>query len=245
MLDVVKPEILVVDDDPEVCETLVDLLEAAGFRVQAVPDGLAMAARLDQRAFSLVIIDLRLRNEDGIELARNLRTRSRIPIIILTGQGTAADRVLGLETAVDDFIAKPFDNRELVARIRALLRRSTETGMPRSLRTDRLSHERYLFGDWSLNITARELLHSDGSPCDLTHGEFALLEVFVLHANRVIDREQLLLKTRSAQSDVVSRTIDVLVSRLRRKIEDDPDHPRYICTERGAGYRFSANVVRC
>lgn len=245
MLDVVKPEILVVDDDPEVCETLVDLLEASGFRAQAVPDGLMMAARLDQRAFSLVIIDLRLKKEDGIELARQLRTRSRIPIIILTGQGTAADRILGLETAVDDFVAKPFDNRELVARIRALLRRAAESGMPRSLRTDRLSHERYLFGDWTLNITARELRQSDGTPRELTHGEFALLEVFVLHANRVIDREQLLLKTRSAQSDAVSRTIDVLVSRLRRKIEDDPDNPRFICTERGAGYRFAANVVRC
>jgi len=140
---------------------------------------------------------------------------------------------------------KPFNNRELVARIRALLRRTVEMSMPRSHRLDPISHERYRFADWILNLTTRQLMRADGSECELTQGEFALLEVFVAAPDRIISREQLLLRTRSSESNTLDRTIDVLILRLRRKIEVNPAQPQVIKTERGLGYRFTADVTRC
>jgi two-component system OmpR family response regulator len=241
----VKHEILIVDDDEGLCETLSAVLEGAGFAAHAVPDGAAMLAALARGAYSMVLMDLKLRHEDGMELARQLRQRSRIPIIMLTGQGDDTDRVLGLETAADDFVMKPFNNRELVARIRALLRRSTELGSARSSRLDPVSHERYRFAGWVINITARKLLREDGTECELTQGEFALLEVFVMSPGRIISREQLLMKTRSGESAALDRTIDVLILRLRRKIELNPAQPQIIRTERGLGYRFTTDISRC
>jgi len=241
----VKHDILIVDDDETLCETLSAVLEAAGFSAHAVSDGSAMMAALSRGAFSMVLIDLKLRHEDGMELARKLRARSHIPIIMLTGQGDDTDRVLGLETAADDFMMKPFNNRELVARIRALLRRTVEMSMPRSHRLDPISHERYRFADWVINLTTRQLMRADGSECELTQGEFALLEVFVAAPDRIISREQLLLRTRSSESNTLDRTIDVLILRLRRKIEVNPAQPQFIKTERGLGYRFTADVTRC
>ncbi|WP_019658692.1 response regulator [Variovorax atrisoli] len=242
---VAKHEILIVDDDEALCEVLSDVLEAAGFAVQAVPDGSTMFSALARGAFSLVLIDLRLRHEDGMELARALRQRSRIPIIMLTGKGNEMDRVLGLETAADDFVMKPFDNRELIARIRALLRRASEVGMARATRVDPVGHERYRFGDWVLNLTTRKLMRASGEECVLTYGEFALLEVLISAPNCVFSREQLIMRTHRSDADAIDRTIDVLVLRLRRKIEVNPSQPRIIQTERGSGYRFSADLVRC
>lgn len=242
---VAKHEILIVDDDEALCEVLVEVLEVAGFIARAVPDGRGMLSALAHGAYSLVLIDLRLRQEDGMELARALRQRSRIPIIMLTGKGNDTDRVVGLETAVDDFVMKPFDNRELVARIRALLRRSAETGGARSLRLDPVSHERYRFANWICNLTSRKLTHIDGTECELTYGEFALLEVLLSSPNRVFSREQLMLKTRRSEADSIDRTIDVLILRLRRKIEVNPTKPEIIRTERGSGYQLAAEVVRC
>jgi two-component system OmpR family response regulator len=243
--EVTRHEILIVDDDDNLCDTLSAVLESAGFAAQCAADGATMMAKLARGAFSLVLIDLRLQNEDGMQLARELRQRSRIPIIMVTGQGDDTDRVLGLETAVDDFVMKPFNNRELVARIRALLRRSTEVGMPRSTRADPVGHARYRFDRWVVNLSTRTLSHVDGSRCELTQGEFALLEALVLSPNRVISREQLLTMTRGADSATTDRTIDVLILRLRKKLELNPALPTLIRTERGLGYRFAADVVRC
>ena len=240
-----RHEILIVDDDDNLCDTLSAVLESAGFAAQCAADGSTMMAKLARGAFSLVLIDLRLQNEDGMQLARELRQRSRIPIIMVTGQGDDTDRVLGLETAVDDFVMKPFNNRELVARIRALLRRSAEAGMPRATRADPVGHARYRFERWVINLSARTLSHVDGSRCELTQGEFALLEALVLAPNRVISREQLLAMTRGADSATLDRTIDVLILRLRKKLEANPAAPAIIRTERGLGYRFAADVVRC
>jgi two-component system OmpR family response regulator len=245
MNGVPKHQILIVDDDADLCATLIAVLEGAGFATHAVPDGPRMLQMLARGAFSLVLIDLKLQFEDGMEVARSLRQRSRIPIIMLTGHGDDTDRVLGLETAADDFVMKPFNNRELIARIRALLRRSGDVGMGRATRTDPVSHERYRFGNWLINLTARRLERADGSECELTQAEFALLEVMVLSPNRVISREQLLSRTHSSHSEALDRTIDVLILRLRRKIEANPAQPVLIKTERGLGYCFAADLVRC
>jgi two-component system OmpR family response regulator len=240
-----KHEILIVDDDEALCEVLAEVLEIAGFTARAVSDGSAMLSTLAHGAFSLVLIDLRLRQEDGMELARALRQRSRIPIIMLTGKGNETDRVLGLETAADDFVMKPFDNRELVARIRALLRRSSDTGNARAVRVDPVSHERYRFAGWVFNLTARKLMRADGTECELTYGEFALLEVLLSAPNRAFSREQLMARTHRSEADAIDRTIDVLILRLRKKIEANPAQPEIIRTERGTGYRLAADVVRC
>lgn len=242
---VAKHEILIVDDDEALCEVLVEVLEIAGFTARAVSDGSAMLSALAHGAFSLVLIDLRLKQEDGMELARALRQRSRIPIIMLTGKGNDTDRVLGLETAADDFVMKPFDNRELIARIRALLRRSSETAAARSVRLDPVSHERYRFAHWIFNLSARKLTRTDGTECELTYGEFALLEVLLSAPNRVFSREQLMARTHRSEADSIDRTIDVLILRLRRKIEANPAQPEIIRTERGTGYRLAVEVVRC
>src|SRR5436190_5596094 len=167
MSEATRHRILIVDDDVNLCEVLADLLETSGFEAKSVADGSGMLAELARGGYSLVLLDLRLKQEDGLALARALRTRSRIPIIMLTGQGDDTDRVLGLETAADDFEMKPFSNRELVARIRALLRRTSEIGAPPSLRTDAVSHERYRFGDWIINLSSRELSDVRGTACEL------------------------------------------------------------------------------
>lgn len=240
-----KHEILIVDDDDNLCDTLSAVLESAGFAAQCAADGGTMLAKLARGAFSLVLIDLRLQNEDGMQLARELRQRSRIPIIMVTGQGDDTDRVLGLETAVDDFVMKPFNNRELIARIRALLRRSTEVGLPRATRADAVGHARYRFDRWVVNLSTRTLSDVDGTACELTQGEFALLEALMLAPNRIISREQLLTMTRGADTAAMDRTIDVLILRLRKKLESNPALPKIIKTERGQGYRFATDVVRC
>jgi len=231
--------ILVVDDEAEMREMLVDLLRDGGFEATAVEGGAAMTQALDQGRHALVIIDLRLKGEDGLTLARNLRARSSVPIMILTGKADDTDRILGLELAADDYVMKPFNPRELLARVRALLRRSVLAAGG-----DAGNRERCAFGDWVLDLDARRLFNAQGEACALTPGEYQLLEVFVRHPNRVLSREQLLDFTRSEDSEVFDRTVDVLVVRLRRKIEPNPRQPRYIRTERGVGYAFSATVTR-
>ncbi|HXH04629.1 MAG TPA: response regulator [Candidatus Competibacteraceae bacterium] len=240
-----RPAILVVDDEPAMRELLHDLLAASGYAVTCVADGKAMRERLAHEVYALVILDLRLAGEDGMLLARELRSRSAIPIMMLTGKGDETDRILGLELAADDFLMKPFHNRELLARIRALLRRSTELSMPLARNEDPYARERLCFGDWVLDLTRRQLLRADGGEEPLTHAEFTLLEALLRAPNRVLSREQLLEMTRGYDSEVFDRTIDVLILRLRRKIEPNPRQPRYIRTERGMGYVFTATVTRC
>jgi len=245
MSETVRQRILVVDDELAMRELLQDLLEVGGYAVQAVADGRAMRLALEQTAFALVMLDLRLKGEDGMQLARTLRQQSGIPIMMLTGKGDATDRILGLEMAADDFLMKPFNNRELLARVRALLRRTTELSTPVVRRDDGYSHERLAFGGWVVDLTSRELLRPNGEPESLTYAEFGLLEVLVRAPHRVFSRDQLLESTRGFDADVFDRTIDVLILRLRRKIEPNPKQPQYIRTERGVGYLFAAPVVQC
>jgi len=245
MADSPKQRILVVDDELAMRELLTDLFEDAGYQVATAANGEGMRQAIDEKPCGLVILDLRLKGEDGLMLARELRQDSSIPIMMLTGKGDETDRILGLELAADDYLMKPFNNRELLARVRAMLRRSTELSTPQIRKEDSYSHQRLCFDDWVLDLTSRELLGIDGNPESLTYAEFGLLEVFIKSPNRVLSRDQLLELSRGLEADVFDRTIDVLILRLRRKIEPNPKQPRYIRTERGLGYIFSATVSQC
>lgn len=235
--------ILVVDDEADVRDWLQSLLQDAGFVVDGVADGKAMRAALAERTYALLVLDLRLRGEDGLQLAREWRQKSAIPIIMMSGKGDETDRVVGLEMAADDYLTKPFSGREFLARIRAALRRTTELSRPALPRQDE-AHECYHFAGWTLDLTARTLQQPDGQDCALTQGEFQLLATLVQHPGRVWSREQLLEHTRGLDTEVFDRTIDVLILRLRRKIEPNPRCPQLICTERGLGYQFKAGVSR-
>jgi two-component system OmpR family response regulator len=231
------PNVLIVDDEADMRELLCDLIESNGLRATAVEDGTAMREQLARGGYSLLILDLRLRREDGLALARNVRESSAIPIMILTGKGDETDRILGLELAADDYLMKPFNPRELLARVRALLRRAGgELTTQRAPRND--SDDVTRFGDWVLDFSTRTLRNADDRPCALTPSEFALLEAFVRNANKVLTRDRLLENLRGENADVFDRTIDVLILRLRRKIERNPCQPQFIRTERGAGYIF-------
>jgi two-component system OmpR family response regulator len=237
-----RHRILVLDDDPEVCRWLRELLEEAGFAVSAVSNSRDMQQQLAALPHSLAILDLKLHGEDGLTIARELRHKSRIPIIMISGQCDETDRVLGLELGADDFVNKPFSGRELLARVRAQLRRTTEFSVPRPM-DETSSGPRFGFDDWILDLAARTLSRH-GEPCLLTQGEFALLAAMVQQPRRVWSRDQLLEHTRGVDIDVYDRTIDVLILRLRRKIEPNPRQPAYIRTERGLGYLFAAPVTR-
>lgn len=247
-MNAVNPHVLVVDDEPEIRELLADLLSSHGFQPLLAADGQQMREQFATNKVDLLLLDLRLRNEDGMDLARSVHSEYDLPILMLTGKGDETDRILGLELAADDFMMKPFNNRELIARIRALLRRtkSTHESQQDPIRSavggaaDQLS-----FDGWTLNLSARTLTRPDGSLEQLTFAEFSLLEVLVRAPNRVHSREQLLEASRGIETDVFDRTIDVLILRLRRKIEPDPRHPSYIQTERGLGYIFRQVVKSC
>lgn len=242
-----KPRILVVDDEPDMVASLEDLLRKAGFDADGVATGRQMHEALSRRPYALILLDLRLKSEDGLTLARELRQRSAIPIVMVSGASDETDRVLLLELAADDFLVKPFSPRELVARVRAVLRRyAVETGAPPSNapRPPKSGHDQLRFGPWVLDLAERELVGQDGAPCPLTQAEYRLLEAFVKQPQRIWTRDQLLEQTRSLETEVFDRTIDVLILRLRRKIEPNPKHPQFICTERGLGYVFAAPVTR-
>jgi len=243
-----RPHVLVVDDEPDMVALLQDVLRRAGFEADGAGCGDDARRAMASRAYSLMLLDLRLKAEDGLTLARQMRQNSAIPIIMISGSSDETDRVLLLELAADDFLIKPFSSRELIARVRAVLRRydlSPQAAPAAPARTAAAAgNERLQFGDWTLDLTERELHRRDGSLCALTQAEFRLLEVFVRQPRRIWTRDQLLEQTRSLDTEVFDRTIDVLILRLRRKIEPNPKHPSYICTERGMGYLFSADVTR-
>jgi two-component system OmpR family response regulator len=236
-----KHRILVVDDDPDVRDWLQRMLEEAGFDVSAVDSAARMQHELSIAPHALVILDLKLRGEDGLTAARELRHRSDVSIIMISGAGDETDRVLGLETAADDFVTKPFSGRELIARVRAQLRRTTELSMPRPASSG--GGPRFCFDGWTMDLGTRTLTR-DGTPCALTQGEFGLLAAMVQQPSRVWSRDQLLEHTRGFGIDVYDRTIDVLILRLRRKIEPNPEQPTYIRTQRGVGYVFAVPVMR-
>jgi two-component system, OmpR family, response regulator len=230
--------VLAVDDDPVIRGVIADYLGQHGFRVTAVADGRAMQAVLAEDVVDLVVLDLKLQHEDGMALAGRLREESAIPIIMLTGRREEADRVMGLELAADDYLTKPFSPRELLARIRAVLRRrrpEVQQGRPEGVRA-------YRFDGWELNLNTRRLRARDGRSVRLSNGEFSLLVVLLGAPHRILSRDQLLDMSRLHGDDVYNRSVNTQILRLRRKLETDPTQPRYICTERGAGYVFSVRV---
>jgi DNA-binding response OmpR family regulator len=233
-----QPHVLAVDDDPTIRQLIGDYLAQNEFRVTAVADGRAMQDVLASQVVDLVVLDLRLQAEDGMALARRLRDESAIPIIMLTGRAEEADRVMGLELGADDYLTKPFSPRELLARIRTILRRrraEVRQGRPDGVRA-------YRFDGWELNLNTRRLAAPGGRTVALSNGEFSLLVVLLGSPHRILSRDQLLDLSRLHNDEVYSRTIDVQIMRLRRKIEPDVSQPRYIRTERGAGYLFGVPV---
>jgi len=232
------PHVLAVDDDPTIRSLIEDYLGQNDLRVTAVADGRSMGEILERDVVDLVVLDLRLQAEDGMSLARRLREESAIPIIMLTGRRDEADRVMGLELGADDYLTKPFSPRELLARIRAVLRRrraEVHQGRPEGVRA-------YRFDGWELNLNTRRLTAPDGRVVVLSRGDFGLLVVLLGAPHRILSRDQLLDLSRLHNDDVYNRSIDVQILRLRRKIEADPAEPRYIRTERGVGYVFSVPV---
>lgn len=234
--------LLVVDDDADMRQLLSDALSANGYAVHVAANGRAMHLALEQYPVALLILDLRLEREDGLALARNLRATSELPIMMLTGKGDETDRILSLELAADDFLMKPFNIRELLARVHALLRR-TRPQVEAEPEPEQMG-ARLTFGDWIMDLDRRELTDRQGVRKDLTFAEFNLLEAFVKAPSRVWSRDQLLEHSRGLDASVYDRTVDVLILRIRRKIEPNPRHPRYIRTERGVGYIFSVDVHR-
>jgi len=234
-----QPHVLALDDDPSIRQLLTDYLSENELRVTAVASGRELDDTLAREAIDVVVLDLRLPGEDGMQIARRLRENSTIPILMLTGRSDDADRVMGLELGADDYLTKPFNSRELLARIRALLRRARA----QSTVADAIAKVRlYRFGQWELNIGLRRLKSADGRQVDLTNGEFSLLTAFLSSPQRVLTRDQLLDLSRLHNAEVYDRSIDTQVLRLRRKLETDPAHPVYLKTERGVGYIFDVAV---
>ena len=230
--------ILIVDDDVQIRQLLRDYLSGFDMSVVAVADGKAMADALEKSRFDLVILDLMLPGEDGLSLCRNLRAKSDIPILMLTARGEAVDRVIGLEVGADDYIVKPFEPRELVARIHTILRRV------RGGRENIKEQKEAVFMGWHLNFVLRQLVSPEELVIPLSNAEFRLLTVFVEHPKRVLTREFLLDAARGRNMDIFDRSIDILVSRVRQKLNDDPRTPSLIKTVRGEGYLFDAEVTR-
>jgi len=232
--------ILVVDDDPEIRQLLGVYLEKNGYRSTVVGDGKEMWRVLDQSRIDLIVLDLMLPGTDGLELCRTLRTRSRVPVIMLTARGDEMDRVLGLEMGADDYVPKPFSARELLARIKVVLRRVRELP-PGSGEADL---NRFEFSGWKLDGITQHLTAPDGLVTPLSRAEFQLFQVLLSHPNRVLNRDQLLDLTQGREAGPFDRSIDVLIGRLRKHLGDDAKQPVFIKTVRGRGYMFSGKVSK-
>jgi two-component system OmpR family response regulator len=239
----VQEKILVVDDEPQVRALLRAGLEAEGFGVLEAENGAEAEAHLAAQPIQLVTLDLKLGGEDGLKLARDLRAKRNTPIIMITGKGDPIDRVVGLELGADDYIAKPFLMREVIARVRAVLRRYVSTAdLPGS---DPLSDgPRYTFDSWTMDMRRREVRDPSGKSCDLTTGEFNLLAIFVQRPGRVLSRDELMDLLKGHDWTPMDRSIDGLVARLRKKIEPEREVPQLVKTVRGVGYVFTAASKR-
>jgi len=238
MPESIAPHILVVDDDPQIRALLEEYLTASGLRVSAAANGKQMSQFLRDAAIDLIVLDLRLAGEDGMAIVRSLRDQSAIPIVMLTGVREEADRVMGLELGADDYLTKPFSPRELLARIRTVLRR-TKSVAPGTARREIRA---YRFAEFELNLRTRRLKPRDGRDITLTNGEFNLLAALLSAPERILTRDQLLEASRVYDNEVYDRAIDIQILRLRRKIEEDPAQPKFIVTERGVGYTFNCPV---
>lgn len=227
--------LLIVDDDREIRELLQEYLQHNGYRVSVVEDGKSMWRFLDKAHIDLVVLDIMLPGDDGLTLCRQLRASSAIPVIMLTALGDETDRIVGLELGADDYLAKPFNPRELLARIRGVLRRSgREISEMQTLR----------FADWTLDRNAHHLVSPQGVVVNLSSGEYRLLDAFLGHPHRVLSRDQLMEILQGRDWGPFDRSIDIQVSRLRRKLKDDAGGPELIKTVRGEGYMFTAKISR-
>ena len=233
--------ILVVDDEPDIVEVLRRYLATQGYTVSTATDGSAMRRVMAATPVDLVLLDLGLPGEDGLALMRSLRDESSAAVVVVTGRGETVDRIVGLEVGADDYISKPFDVREVGARVRSVLRRTLDRN-PRSASAGQSDVVR--FAGWTLDLGARRLESPRGAEVELTTGEFGLLAALVGAPGRVLSRDELLEATRNREAGPFDRTIDVQVGRLRRKIEADPQHPELIKSVRGAGYVFTSKVER-
>jgi two-component system, OmpR family, response regulator len=232
--------LLIVDDDPAMRSMLTEYLEGENFKVTAVADGDSMTRALRNAAVDLIILDMKLGKEDGLDLIRQLGSPPEAPIIVVTGhRRDEADRIVGLELGADDYLTKPFSLRELLARIRAVLRRAAAQQRSHKNR----SHLHYCFAGWKLDMRTRRLVSPDGNAVQLTAGEFNLLAAFLRSPQQILTREQLLAASHMHDEEVFDRSIDVQILRLRRKLEQEPSEPKLIVTERGAGYIFAAPVT--
>jgi len=236
-----KDHIVIVDDDREIRELLAAYLEKNGMRATAVAGGRAMRNALEEDSVDLIILDLMLPGEDGLQLCRELRAGHwrAIPVLMLTALDEETERIIGLEMGADDYLTKPFAVRELLARVRAVLRR-TRMLPPNMVQAN--AAPLLAFGDWQLDTMARHLIDAAGTMVALSGAEYRLLMAFLDHPQRVLNRDQLLNMTQGRDSDQFDRSIDLLVSRLRQRLQDDAREPRYIKTVRSEGYLFSASV---
>jgi len=233
--------ILVIEDDFDVRALVQTALTRAGFRVTALPSGAKVAATFAAGPVDLAIVDLGLPDTDGLQLTRQIRDRHKVGVIILSGRGETTDRIIGLEVGADDYLPKPFEPRELVARVRSVLRRMEETAANAPAEEERLV---FTFDGWKLDCAALSLFDPNGDQVPLTTGEFKLLEALVSRAGRVLQRDQLLDMVSSKDAPAFDRSIDVRVRRLRHKLGDDSKMPRLIKTVRNGGYVFVAKVTR-
>jgi len=231
------PHILVVDDDREIRDLLSRFLIKHGLRVSSAKDGVEMNRLLETSAIDLVVLDVMMPGEDGLTLCRKLRATSTLPVIMLTAMGEDTDRIVGLEMGADDYLPKPFNPRELLARVKAVLRRAQAVSAPKAASGDVLRFE-----GWLLDLGSRRLCREGGEDVILSTGEWELLHAFVTHPRRVLSRDQLLDLARGRSAVPFDRSIDIQVMRLRRKIEVDPSDPKLIKTVRGGGYVFAAEV---
>jgi len=233
-----QDHVLVVDDDGEIRTLLGEYLRKAGYRVTAVVDGKAMWHALEGAHPDVVVLDVMLPGDDGLTLCRDLRARSQVPIIMLTARGEETDRIVGLEMGADDYLAKPFSPRELLARIKSVLRRART--LPENLRPEPARTMR--FAGWRLDMATRNLTSPRGLVVALSGAEHKLLTIFLAHPRRVLTRDQLMDLMRGREAYPLDRSIDVQVSRLRRRLQDDAKEPALIKTVRGEGYVLSAQV---
>lgn len=236
----ITPTILIVDDDRDINALLSDYLQRNGYQTRTAGDGKAMARQLEQGRIDLIVLDLNLPGEDGLTLCRNLRSHSNTPVIMLTARGEPVDRILGLEMGADDYLAKPFEPRELLARIRSVLRRAQS--LPQNMQDSQPQQAR--FAGWAMDFTARHLVGPEGTVVALSGAEFRLLKIFIEHANRVLSRDQLLNLTQGRDADPFDRSIDLQISRLRQKLGDDARSPQIIKTVRNEGYVLATPVTK-
>ena len=241
--------IAVLDDEVDITQLLAGYLQSHGFRVTQLHNGASLMALMGTDPADLVLLDLGLPGEDGFSIARRMRENWRCGLVIVTGRGDAVDKVVGLEVGADDYVTKPFDLRELVARVKAVLRRlvpsdAADASLPASAPVALAASDKFRFAGWQLDVAARSLANPQGQNVALTGGEFDLLCAFARHAGRVLSRDFLLEQTRGREAAPFDRTIDVQVGRLRKKIETDADDPQIIKSVRGAGYILVPPVAR-